>query len=62
MSKHGGVEFELSSAPADMTISSTGKISWTVPDDFKDTKVNVIVSIKDSTGQSQYETFSLVAK
>lgn len=60
-SRAGGLQFELSSGPAGMSISPAGVLHWNVPDDFAETKVNVIVTIKNGAGQSLFETISIVA-
>lgn len=51
-------EFAINSGPEGMSISSTGLITWDVPSDFKDSRVNVIVSIKNDS-QSLFETFPI---
>ena len=58
-SKRGGVSYELTSAPAGMTLSPAGLLTWTVPADFAEDRQDVIVLIKDSTGQETYHTFSI---
>ncbi|PHR96225.1 MAG: hypothetical protein COA78_29005 [Blastopirellula sp.] len=58
-SKKGGVEFSLESAPEGMKMSSTGKISWKVPADIEESTQNIIVSVKDLSGQTAFHAFKI---
>jgi hypothetical protein len=58
-SKKGGVKYTLASGPEGMKVTSTGLLSWQVPADLAGSKVNVILSISDKTGQEIFHTFDL---
>ncbi len=59
-SRDGSPNFELSSGPEAMSVSPSGVVAWQVPGDFRESKVNVIVTAKSTGGQSVYESFTLV--
>jgi len=59
VSRAGGVNFDLSSGPAGMKISATGILEWAVPDDFREDRVHVIVTVRNGKGQSMYESFEV---
>lgn len=61
-SRRGGVEYSLASGPAGMNINSGGVLTWRVPALVSETKVDVIVSIKDTSGLSIYEAFTITAQ
>lgn len=58
-SKRSGAKFDLTSGPEGMRVSGSGDVSWTVPKDFPDQKVDVIVGITNSANQACYETFTI---
>lgn len=58
-SKKGGVKFGLDSGPAEMKVAADGKVTWTVPQDLADEKVNVVLNVSDASGQSTYHTFAI---
>ena len=62
-SRHGGVKFELGSAPAGMTISPAGVIDW-VPatKTTGDDDVVVIVSIRDARGQEIFHCLRMAVR
>src|SRR5439155_20628360 len=45
-SKRGSVKYSLASGPEGMTVSSDGKVEWSVPADFSGDQASVIVSVK----------------
>jgi hypothetical protein len=57
-SKAGGVKFALQTGPAGLTISSDGKVAWEAP--AKPVEENVIVSLKDVSGQEAFHTCRIV--
>jgi len=59
MSKVGGVQYALASAPKNMTISPAGVVAWTVPAAFKEDEFKVIVSVKDKGGQEIFQPFTV---
>ncbi len=61
-SRNTAIEYELSSGPKEMTVSRTGVLTWAVPEDFSEAKVNVIVTVKNGMNQSVYESFSIVSE
>ena len=61
-SRAGGVQYELSSGPPGMELSSAGVLQWKPPLDFAESNVSVIVTIKNAQGQSVYDSFTLNAQ
>lgn len=59
LSKAGGVQYSLATAPRGMTISPAGVVAWTVPQAFKEDEFKVIVSIKDKAGQEIFHPFTV---
>jgi predicted Zn finger-like uncharacterized protein len=57
--KRGPVAFKLEGAPAGMTVDANGAISWPVPADFADKRVDVILVATDSGGQDAFQTLTL---
>jgi len=58
-SKRGGVSYGLTSGPPGMSIAADGTVRWDVPKDFKRRQAQVIVSIKDASGQEIFHTFTI---
>jgi len=58
VSKAGGVKFALQTGPAGLTVSSDGKVAWEAP--AKPVEENVIVSLKDASGQEAFHTCRIV--
>jgi hypothetical protein len=58
-SKNGGVKFQLSSAPGDMRIDAKGKITWPVPAGFSVEKQQVVVALRDKSGQEVFHSFAV---
>jgi S1-C subfamily serine protease len=56
-SKRGGVSFKLESGPEGMTISPAGVLTWQIPREATDS--TVIVTVRDSTGQEVFHTFTI---
>ncbi|MCA9019578.1 MAG: hypothetical protein KDA74_05520, partial [Planctomycetaceae bacterium] len=54
-----GVKYELTAAPAQMTISSTGLIQWQVPDQLSDTVVPVEVQLEMASGKKTKYAFAI---
>jgi hypothetical protein len=61
-SRKGGLKYDLTSGPEGMKVSPTGKITWDVPGDFEGEDVSVVVTIKDSSNQEIFHTFTLRPK
>lgn len=61
-SKQGGVKYQLEAGPEGMSVSSTGLLSWQVPADFPKSRVSLILSITDTSGQQLFQTDRLKVK
>lgn len=62
-SKQGGVTFKLDSGPKGMMVSVEGVVTWDVPADAPVGDQEVILTVRDKTGQEVFHTFALqVAK
>jgi hypothetical protein len=57
--KKGKVEYVLESAPDGMTLSADGLVEWLVPPNLEDDEVNVIITLRDSTGQQIFHNLKL---
>jgi hypothetical protein len=53
------IGYKLISAPSGMRITQTGRLVWKVPEEFKESKVDVIVSINHEGIHQKYLTFGL---
>ncbi|MCA9197201.1 MAG: hypothetical protein KDA87_06660 [Planctomycetales bacterium] len=58
-SKHGQVKCKLDSGPPGMTCTESGTIAWHVPNDIRQPRHDVLVSISDASGQSVFHSFTL---
>ncbi len=58
-SKKGGVTYRLDAAPLGMEVSPTGMIKWEIPAEGKDTETDVILTVRDASGQEVFHTFTL---
>jgi hypothetical protein len=58
-SKRGSVQYELAAGPTGMKVSAAGVVEWQVPRDLADTKSDVILAIRDASGQEVFHTFSV---
>src|SRR5207249_4958117 len=58
-SKKRGLAYRVESGPKGMTVDNAGKVTWAVPVDFADAAVDVILTVKDSTGQEVFHTFKI---
>jgi serine protease Do len=58
-SRRGGLKYDLTSGPEGMKVSPAGKITWDVPGDIEGDDVTVVVTIKDSSNQEIFHTFSI---
>ncbi|MBL8818736.1 MAG: hypothetical protein JNL58_22095 [Planctomyces sp.] len=57
--KKGEVEYVLESGPDGMTLSADGLVEWPVPASLADDEVNVIITLRDSTGQQIFHNLKL---
>jgi hypothetical protein len=51
-SKQGGVKYQLSYGPRGMSVSSTGLITWTPPEDFASPEEGTVFNVQDQSGKS----------
>ena len=42
-----------------MEVSAEGQLTWDVPDDYRESSVDVIINVGDGDGQTVYDTFTL---
>jgi hypothetical protein len=61
-SKKGGLKYKLESGPEGMKVSAEGKLTWSVPKDFAEGDVDVLLTIADQTGQEIFHAFRLAVK
>jgi hypothetical protein len=61
-SRKGGVKYKLESGPPGMKVAADGKLTWSVPKDFADNEVDVILTVGDASGQEIFHTFKIVTK
>src|SRR5262249_12497499 len=55
-SKKGGVQFALDAGPQGLKITEAGVVRWKVPADLPDGSHDVIVTVRDKTGQGSLHT------
>jgi S1-C subfamily serine protease len=58
-SKQGGVTYKLDSGPKGMTVSDSGIVTWAVPADAPAGDQDVIVTVRDKSGQDAFHTFAI---
>jgi hypothetical protein len=58
-SKRGDVRYQVAAGPEGMKVSPAGAISWSVPEDLAENKVDVILSIRDASEQEVFQTFAI---
>jgi hypothetical protein len=56
-SRRGGVKYSLESGPERMSVSETGKVEWTPPEDYRDSEVGVVFAISDSSEQEVFHSY-----
>jgi predicted Zn finger-like uncharacterized protein len=58
--KHKPVTFKLDGGPPPgMRMDASGKVTWSVPADFAEARVDVILSATDAKGQEAFQTLTL---
>ncbi len=57
-SKSGGLTYKLDSGPKGMVVSADGVVTWAVPADAA-ASPDVILTVKDKTGQEVFHTFAV---
>jgi hypothetical protein len=58
-SKAGGVRYQLAAGPERLEVSPGGLVKWRVPADFKGNEGDVILTIRDASGQEVFHTFTI---
>lgn len=58
-SKKGGVTYRVESGPKGLAVSDTGEVTWRIPNDFALSKREVIIALKDSTGNETFHKFNV---
>jgi S1-C subfamily serine protease len=58
-SKAGALTYKLDSGPQGMALSEAGKLTWPVPAEFSEDETDIIITIRDKTGQECLHTFKV---
>ena len=58
-SKRGGVTYKLDSGPKGMAVSDEGVVTWAVPADLAPGTRDVIITVRDKSGQEAFHTFTI---
>ena len=58
-SKKGQVKYQIDSGPEGLRVSPEGLIKWQVPADFKGAGSDVILTVRDASGQEAFHTFTI---
>jgi hypothetical protein len=58
-SKKGGVQATLEAGPKGMQLTPKGKLVWQVPADFAQPETNVVLTVRDASGQEVFHTFTI---
>jgi S1-C subfamily serine protease len=58
-SKKGDVKLQLKAMPAGMKLEGDNTLIWNVPDDFGEKEANVVISIRDASGQTVRHSFRI---
>ena len=61
-SKRGGVNYTLDSGPPGMTLSRAGRLEWLVPPNYTGSQENIIISIRDASGQELFHSFKVLVQ
>ena len=59
LSKHGNVQYRLSSAPPGMSLSPQGLLTWDVPADYSAAVAHAAITVRDASGQEILHMISL---
>jgi hypothetical protein len=60
--KKGPVTFKVESGPPGMAVDKDGLVTWQVPADFAEARVDVILAATDAAGQDAFQTLTLTAE
>jgi hypothetical protein len=58
-SKKGGIKYKLESGPMGMQVSPEGKVTWPVPSGLAEAEADVLLSVRDASGQEQFHSFKV---
>jgi serine protease Do len=58
-SKAGGVKLSLESGPDGLSVSPAGVVTWDVPSQPDGPEFNVVVTLRDASGQEVFHTFTI---
>ena len=58
-SKKGGVKVLVASGPEGLEASPTGLVKWRVPADYKGGDAEVLLTVRDASGQEVFHTFTI---
>lgn len=58
-SRQGGVKYSLDSGPMGMEVSAEGVVKWSVPNDVPAGNQEVILTVRDKSGQEVFHTFTI---
>src|SRR5262245_2259863 len=58
-SRKGDLKYHVDAGPKEMQVAGNGLIVWNVPGDFSLSEVDVIITVRDGTGQEIFHTFHL---
>ncbi len=58
-SRKGGVKFQVATGPDGLEVSPTGLVKWHVPADYKGGDAEVLLTVRDASGQEVFHTFTI---
>jgi hypothetical protein len=61
-SRSGDVAYQVAAGPEGMKVSKEGVVSWTPPAELSDDQVDVILHLRDGSGQELFQTFSIALR
>ena len=53
------MQVTLDSGPDELSVTPEGQVSWSVPANFEAPEVNVVVTLRDASGQEVFHTFTV---
>ena len=61
-SRRGGVSYKLDSGPPGMRLAPNGRLEWMVPANYEGSTENIILSVRDASGQEVFHSFKLLVQ
>jgi hypothetical protein len=58
-SRKGGAAVKLESGPAGLNVTAAGEVSWNVPADIEEQEAEVVVTVRDKSGQETLHRFAV---